>query len=112
MTIRVDFSQFVEYKWTLGDWEELLNQDEEWMDRWGNRHKISEMSTRHLKNIIDFIKGAALRIAESNTLITLDPFMSEMNRDMFDREAYRFMMWEELPLTRAVRKELAKRHDK
>ncbi len=53
--MRVDFSSVDDREWIEDyPWYEVLMQDEYWMDQFGDKHLITEMETRYIKNCLPF----------------------------------------------------------
>lgn len=104
--MRVDFSSFQEVK--PFPWVELLNQDEYWMTRYGEKIPIEKMTTEHIQNCLRFVVHAANQIQNEiwGLLMTVNGEMAEWS---LEREQSRYEHWEELPLYEALVGELDKR---
>lgn len=91
-------------------WNEMLNQEVWWMDRYGRQIKISRMSTRYINNVVPFVQRACLGKAYQWMTWMDSPLgpNGDMARDSLEMEIDR-MMECDVPLMMGLQMELARR---
>jgi len=106
--MRVDFSSVDDREWIEDyPWYEMLMQDEYWMDQFGDKHLITEMETRYIKNCLPFAQKAA-RWMENRAWNFLMTLHGDIAIYTMEREIARL---ESPPLIEALTGELSKRED-